>query len=65
MTNELVCESQPFVRSWDECVMCARDWSGGALHWGLTGPLVIPALVVGVSWVRFPGRELVAKVAAY
>ena len=38
---------------------------GGALHRGLTGPLVIPALVVGVSWVRFPGRELVAKVAAY
>ena len=29
------------------------------------GPLVIPALVVGVSWVRFPGRELAIMVVAY
>lgn len=35
MTNEMVCESRPFVRSWDECVMCARDWSGGGDGWDL------------------------------
>lgn len=35
MTNELVCESRPFVRSWDECIMCARDWSGGGDGWDL------------------------------
>ena len=35
MTNELVCESRPFVRSWDECVMRARDWSGGGDGWDL------------------------------
>nr|DAU01044.1 MAG TPA: hypothetical protein [Caudoviricetes sp.] len=30
-----------------------------------SGPLVIPALVVGVSWVRFPGWELATVVVAY